>query len=252
MNELKYSWGFPPDFSTHGAAIDHLIGIVHWFMLALFVGWGIFFVYCLIRFRQRPGHTASYDSSHSKLPKVIEAAVVIFEIFLLVGMAIPVWSKVKNELPPANEAMTVRIVGQQFVWNIQYPGKDNQFGRLDPTLISDSSPLGLDPSDPAGRDDIIAINQLHFPVNQPVIVHLSSKDVIHGFNIPVLRIKQDAVPGMTIPVWFQSTQIGQFEIACAQLCGVGHAMMRGYVTVESRQDFDTWMASQSPAAGGGI
>ena len=260
MENATYGWGLPPDISTYGPAIDHLIIVVHWFMLVLFVGWGCFFVYCLIRFRQKPGHAASYESSHSKLPKALEVGVVLFEAFLLISLSFPIWSKFKTGFPPENEAMIVRVVAQQFVWNIHYPGRDRQFGKTDVKLISDSNPLGLDPSDPVGKDDIITINQLHFPVHQPVIVHLSSKDVIHSFSIPVLRVKQDAVPGSPSSVWFEATQTGNFEIACAQLCGVGHTLMRGFVSVDTPEQFNTWMAEQEsqlvpqaavPAATGG-
>ncbi|MBI3540960.1 MAG: cytochrome c oxidase subunit II [Deltaproteobacteria bacterium] len=244
MTEPKYGWGFPPNVSTYGASIDHLIVVVHWFMIALFVGWGIFFVYCLVKYRHRPGHTASYESSHSRLPKILEVGIILFEAFLLIGLSFPIWSKYRNEFPKESESTRIRIVAQQFVWNIHYPGKDGQFGKADPKFVSDSNPLGIDPSDPVGKDDIITINQLHFPVNKPVIVYLSSKDVIHSFFIPVLRVKQDTIPGMLIPVWFQAKDTGQFEIGCAQLCGVGHTLMRGFVSIDTPEEYATWMAQQ--------
>jgi len=244
METVTYGWWLPPSLSTYGPAIDRLIIIVHWFMAFLFVGWGIFLVYCLIRFRQKEGRKASYESSHSKFPKAIEIGVVLFEIFLLVGLSFPIWSKYKSEFPQKSESLEIRIIAQQFVWNIHYPGRDGTFGKGDPKFLSDSNPLGLDPNDPVGRDDIVTVNQLHFPVNKPVIAHLSSKDVIHSFFIPVLRVKQDTIPGMSIPVWWQATQTGQFEIACAQLCGVGHTLMRGFVTIHTPEQYAAWMAEQ--------
>lgn len=247
METVTYGWGFPPNVSTYGAEIDHLIVIVHWFMAILFVGWGLFLLYCLVRFRQRPGHQASYESSKSKFPKLVEIGVVVFEIFLLVGLSFPIWSKYKNEFPPENESLKIRIVAQQFVWNIHYPGQDGRFGRADPKLVSDSNPLGIDPDDSSGRDDIITVNQLHFPVGKPVIAHLTSKDVIHSLGIPVLRVKQDAIPGMEIPVWWQATKPGQFEIGCAQLCGVGHTIMKGYLTIDTPEQYAAWMAEQEAA-----
>lgn len=247
MENVQYGWWLPPDVSTHGAGIDHLIIVIHWFMAALFVGWGIYFIYCLIRFRQRSGHKARYESAHSPFPKVIEIGVVLFEIFLLVGLSFPIWSKYKNSPPPENESLKVRIIAQQFVWNIHYPGRDGQFGRTDPKFMSDANPLGQDMNDPVGKDDIITVNQFHFPVHKPVIVELSSKDVIHSFNIPVLRVKQDTIPGMKIPVWFEAKQTGQFEIACAQLCGVGHTIMRGFVSIDTTEEFAAWMAEQEKA-----
>jgi cytochrome c oxidase subunit 2 len=239
-----YGWGLPIDVSAHGAIIDQIIIIMHWFMGLLFVGWGIFFIYCLIRFRQRPGHKASAEESHSKLPKFIEVAVVIFEAAVLIGLSYPAWSKLKTNFPSEKESTVVRIVAQQFVWNIHYPGRDGAFGRTDAKLISDSNPLGIDLNDSQAKDDIITVNQLHFPVNKPVIAHLTSKDVIHSFFIPVLRVKQDANPGMVIPIWWEAKQTGQFEIACAQLCGNGHTLMRGFVSIDSPEEFKTWMTEQ--------
>lgn len=247
LNSSIYGWHLPPNVSAHGAAIDQLIHVVHWFMIALFIGWGIFLLYTLIRFRERPGRTASYESAKSKLPKLVEISVVLFEVFLLIGLSIPIWSKVKNEFPPAADSLVVRVVAQQFVWNIHYPGPDRLFGKSDPSLISDSNALGIDWNDPNAKDDIASINQFHFPVNKPVIVYLSSKDVIHSFAIPVLRVKQDAIPGMRIPVWFEAVQTGQFEIACAQLCGVGHTLMKGYVSIDTPEEFENWVKEQEAA-----
>lgn len=244
MENLTYNWWLPPNLSTYGADVDRLIIIIHWFMLALFVGWGTFLIYCLIRFRQRPGHQAIHEPRHSKFPKFLEVAVAVFEAFLLIGLSYPVWSKIRTEFPPENEALVVNVVAQQFIWNIHYPGRDSRFGRRDPKMTSDSNPLGLDMTDPAAQDDIVTSNQFHFPVNKPVIVHLSTKDVIHSFSIPVLRVKQDAIPGMSIPVWFQANQTGQFEIACAQLCGVGHTLMRGFASSDTPEQYAAWMAEQ--------
>ena len=244
MENVSYGWWFPPNLSTYGPAIDRLIVVVHWFMAALFIGWGIFFIYCLVRYRQKDGVKASYESSHSKFPKILEIGIILFEAFLLVGLSFPIWSKYKNQFPSVDQSLVVRIVAQQFVWNIHYPGRDGQFGKTDPKFISDSNPLGLDLNDAAAKDDIVTVNQLHFPVHKPVIAHISSKDVIHSFFIPVLRVKQDTIPGMSIPVWFEATQTGHFEIACAQLCGVGHTLMRGFVTIDTPEQYAAWMADQ--------
>jgi len=244
MAELKYGWGLPPDLSTHGAAIDNLIIIVHVFMVLLFVGWGIYLVYCLFRFRQRAGHTASYESARSKIPKYSEIGIVFFEAFLLVGLSFPVWSKLKTDFPEEKASTELRVIAQQFAWNIHYPGRDGTFGPTSIKLITDDNPIGVDRSDPAGRDDIISVNQLHFPVGKPVIIHLSSLDVIHSFAIPVLRIKQDIIPGLNIPIWFEATRTAKFDIACAQLCGVGHTRMRGFVTVDTEQQYQKWLKEQ--------
>jgi len=112
--------------------------------------------------------------------------------------------------------------------------------------MSPINPLGLDPNDPAGKDDITTINQLHVPVGKPVIVRLSSKDVIHSFFLPVMRVKQDVIPGQVVPVWFQAREAGNFEIACAQLCGLGHYRMRGFFIVDKADQFKSWLDNLAP------
>ena len=244
MPEEIYGWHLPPNLSVHGPQIDLLIHTVQWFMLLLFVGWGIYFVYTLLRFRARPGHKASYESTKNKLPKYVEVGVVLFEVFLLVGLSFPVWSMLKNDFPPEDEAFRVRVVAQQFAWNIQYPGRDGVFGKTFAQFVSIDNPVGIDPDDPNGKDDIVTINQFNFPVNTPVIAFISSLDVIHSFSIPVLRVKQDAIPGSEIPIWWEATGTGAFEIQCAQLCGVGHSRMRGFVTIQTEEEYIAWMKDQ--------
>ena len=246
MDEKIYGWWLPPDVSVHGAKIDQLMSVLHWFMLLLFVGWGIFFVYCLVRFRARPGRVAMYMPVKGIATKYIEAFVVVVEIFLLFGLSMPVWLAYKNNVPDAKKALHVRLVAEQFAWNFQYPGKDGKFGKNDSSLISGDNPLGVDPEDPAGKDDVVTVNNLHLPTNRPVIVDVSSKDVIHSFNIPVLRVKQDTIPGQQVSVWFEATQTGHFELACAQLCGLGHYRMRGDVLIDTPEDFAKWQAENAP------
>jgi cytochrome c oxidase subunit 2 len=149
-------------------------------------------------------------------------------------------------VPDASKALHVRMVAEQFAWNFQYPGKDGKFGKTDTSQISGDNPLGIDTEDPAGKDDLVTVNNLHIPVHRPVIVDVSSKDVIHSFNIPVLRVKQDTVPGQLISVWFEATQPGHFELACAQLCGLGHYRMRGDVLIDTPEDFAKWEAENAP------
>jgi cytochrome c oxidase subunit 2 len=171
-------------------------------------------------------------------------AVAIVEVALLLFYAIPAWATRVKQLPSENEAVIVRVVGEQFAWNIQYPGADGRFGRTDPKLVTADNPLGLDRTDPNAKDDVSTINQLNIPVNRPVLVHLSSKDVIHSFGLYEMRVKQDAIPGMDIPVWFIPNRVGEYEIACSQLCGLGHYRMRGFITVQNQTDYQAWMADQ--------
>ena len=163
---------------------------------------------------------------------------------LLVGYAIPAWVTRVAQFPPESEAFVVHVVGEQFAWNIHYPGPDGKFGRTDVGLMAADNPLGLDKSDPAAKDDITTINQLTLPVDKPVLVHLSSKDVIHSFGLYEMRVKQDAVPGLDMPVWFIPNRLGEYEISCSQLCGLGHFRMRGFITVQTAADYQKWYDDQ--------
>jgi cytochrome c oxidase subunit 2 len=136
------------------------------------------------------------------------------------------------------------LIGEQFAWNVHYPGPDGKFGRTDIAKVTADNPLGLDRADAAAKDDITTINQLYLPVNRTVLIQLSSKDVIHSLGLIEMRVKQDAIPGMTMPVWFVPTRVGEYEIACSQLCGLGHFRMRGFVTIQSDADFRKWFDDQ--------
>lgn len=198
--------GLPPDGSAHGPAIDHLIGLVHWLMLLLFVGWGVFYILTLIRFRRSRQPKANYSGVKSHFSSYLEVGVLVAEIILLAGFSIPLWSKRVDAFPAEKDATVVRIVAEQFAWNVHYPGPDGKFGRTSIDLIDSDNPLGLDRSDPAAKDDITTINQLNLPVGKPVLIYLSSKDVVHSFNLPDFRVKQDVIPGQMIPVWFTPTK----------------------------------------------
>lgn len=249
MNFSYKNLWLPPDISTHGAGIDNIIVIVHWIMLVLFVGWGLFIVVALVRFRAREGHSADHQGVTSHFSSYVEVAVAVVEVFLLIGLSIPVWAAVKGVPPTPSEAdMVIRVVAEQFAWNVHYPGADGKFGRTDINLVDQTNPLGIDGDDPAAADDITTINQLHFPVGKQVLVNLSSKDVIHSFSLPTMRVKQDAIPGMTVPVWFEAKETGQGEINCAQLCGLGHYRMKGFFTVDTEEEFAAWLAEQAEAA----
>jgi cytochrome c oxidase subunit 2 len=237
--------GLPIQASTHAGEIDHMISLVHWLMLVLFVGWGAFFVYVLVRFRQGANPRASYTGAKGKISKGLEVGVAVVEVILLVFYAIPAWATRVRDFPAENEAVVVRVVAEQFAWNVQYPGGDGVFGRRDVKLVAADNPIGIDRTDPNAKDDVITINQLNVPVNRPVLVHLSSKDVIHSFGLFEMRVKQDAVPGLDIPVWFIPNRVGDYEIACSQLCGLGHYRMRGFVKVQEDAEFRSWLAEEA-------
>ena len=240
----KFLAMFPIQASTHAAEVDHMTILVHWLMLVLFVGWGLFFLFVLFRFRKSANPVASYTGAKGKISKGLEVGVAVIEVFLLVFYAIPAWAKRVKAFPAESEAVVVRVVAEQFAWNIHYPGPDGKFGRTDIALVAADNPLGLDRRDPDAKDDITTINQLNLPVDRPVLVHLSSKDVIHSFGLYEMRVKQDAIPGMNIPVWFIPNRVGEYEIACSQLCGLGHFRMRGFITIQSAADYKKWYDDQ--------
>jgi cytochrome c oxidase subunit 2 len=251
----------PVEASAHARQLDNLTAIVHWFMIVLFVGWGIFFVYSLFRFRKGRNPVASYEGAKGHFSTYGEAAVVLVEVALLVGFAVPIWAARVGTVPDEQNAVRVRIVAEQFAWNAQYPGADGVFGRTDVKLVTAGmNPLGLDPNDPAGKDDVITLNQLHLPVGRKVLIDLSSKDVIHSLFLPQMRVKQDAIPGQTIPVWFEPTMVTPpesslpgcaatktcWEIACAQLCGITHYRMRGFYQIHDAAGYEQWLSENAP------
>ncbi len=261
MQQFLARW-MPIDASAHGAELDYMNALVHWVMAALFVGWAVYFVYVLFRFRAGRSPKAVYEGTKSHFSVWVEGGVVVVEAILLIGFAIPAWAKWVTPHPEEEDALVVRVVAEQFAWNVHYPGGDGIFGAQKPELMDASNPLGLDRSDPAAADDIVTINQLHLPVNRPVTIRLSSKDVIHSFSLPVMRVKQDTIPGMEIPVHFKPVMAtpaeAQFpecaaektcwEIGCSQLCGLGHFRMRGFLTVHPPGGFEAWLAEQAADA----
>lgn len=241
----------PVDISTHGQEVDLMIGLVHWLMLALFLVWAPYFLYTLYRFRASKHPEASYEGSQSGWSSYLEGGVVVAEAILLVGFAFPVWNELKHDFPSLEEAVEVNVVAEQFNWNFHYPGPDGAFGERDPALVDvQTNPLGLNLDDPAAQDDIVSVNEMHLPVDRPVVVNLSSKDVVHSFSVPALRVKQDAVPGLEIPIWFEATETGEYEIACAQLCGNSHYRMRGFLEIHAPDAFEAWLQDQEPVGGG--
>ncbi len=210
-------------------------------MFLMFVVWGLFFAYCLIRFRRgknpQASRTAPLGTAASFAP---DALVLAFEIFLIFFLGLPLWSHVKVDFPNEADSNVVELVGEQFAWGFQYAGPDGQMGRRDPQQISSGNTIGIDLSDPASADDIISLNELHVPLGKPTLLYMTSKDVIHSFFVPEFRVKQDIMPGMRIPLWFEPIKTGAFEIGCAQLCGLGHYRMRGEVIVHTPEEFETW------------
>ena len=237
----------PVAASAHAGDVDQIMALVHWLMLVLFVGWSIFFVYVLVRFRRGANPAANHHGVRGRWSTWVEGGVLAAEVVLLAFFSIPAWSARVDAFPSEQQSTVVRVVAEQFAWNVHYPGRDGRFGRTDIALLSATNPIGLDRADPAGRDDLTTINRLNLPVGRPVIVYLSSKDMVHSFTLPQMRVKQDAVPGIVQPVWFTPTRTGEWEIPCSQLCGLGHYRMRGFYTIQTQADFDTWLSAETAA-----
>jgi len=219
---------FPLDISTTGHVVDQLFWLAAGLTGVAFLLVVAALGYFLLRYRARPDRRAYYTHGDSRGAICVTSGLALL-VFLLIDVNLAyhdhaAWEAVWGAPPSVKEALRVEIMPEQFAWNIRYAGPDGVFRTA---------------------DDVTTINQLHVPANRPVIVQLSSKDVIHSFFLPNLRIKMDAVPGMVTSLYFQAKTPGTYEIACAEHCGFGHYRMRGFLVVESKEAFNTWMAEQT-------
>ena len=239
--------GFPADISLHGHRIDDLFYLTTYLTGIAFILVVAALVYFLIRYRQREGHTAYYTHGENRgaltFHLVLGALVFIMDVAVIYNEFFA-WDALWAHPPAQEDAFVVRVVSERFAWNVHYPGDDGVFGATDPALFAEDNLIGLDEWDPNAEDDLVTINNLHVPVNQPVLVELVSKDVLHSFFLPNLRVKQDVVPGLTTKIWFEATQTGNFEIACAELCGLGHYRMRGFLTVDTPEGLEAWIEEE--------
>lgn len=241
--------GLPLVASEHGQNVNTLVIYVHWLMFALFVGWLAYFLFTLWRFNSKRNPKADYVGVKNHATSYIEITVALIELFLLAVIAVPLWARAVDKFPETDKSTVIQIVAQQFDWNVRYPGKDGVFGRQDMKFVSDNNSFGVDTNDVAGRDDVQTQTIIHAVVDKDVIIYISSKDVIHSFKVISMRVTQDAIPGMRIPIHFKPTKVGTYQVYCAQLCGGGHAgMARGMLVVESQSDFDKWLAGKTPGA----
>lgn len=211
--------------STYAGSIDGIIMLVFvlvgfWFLLAE----GVFF-WLIWRFRARPGEKSQYLTGKEKHVKrwitIPHALVLVCDVFIIVG-SIRVWYHVKQQLPEADS--TIRIIGQQWAWTFQHPGPDNE----------------LDTA-----DDIFTVDELHVEVDKTYHFRLESRDVLHSFSVPVFRLKQDAVPGRAITGWFQPSRVGEHDIQCAEICGIGHGIMAARIHIEDANQHAEWIAENS-------
>jgi cytochrome c oxidase subunit 2 len=230
----------PAPASTHAAEFDAVLNAVHGEGGLIFASWLVVFVVMLWRFRARPGRAPGAPAGAWPLAAIV--AVVLGDVWLLAGSALPAWWR-RAEPPPAG-AVEVRVVGEQYAWNVHYPGLDGRFGRTDRSLITAADPIGIDRTDPAGQDDFVLINLLVLPQGRTAVVHLAAKDVIHSFTLAEMRVKQDVTPGLPAATWFTPTATGSWEIGCSQLCGLGHYRMRGVFEVRAEAEWKAFVAEE--------
>ncbi len=246
---LLHIFGLPPAASTYAADIDFGLRLLFASIIFIFFSWSVYLAYLVFRYRNKPGSRAEYEKSAGISKAMMPGAIVlVLEMILIIVWEIPVWGKIKEEIPQDSNKIEINVLAQQFAWNIQYPGPDGKFGRRKKELVNFSNPIGLDYNDPAAKDDVVLANELHLPLGKMAVIHLMSMDVIHDFAVPEFRIKQDIVPGMDIPLWITPTKVGTYDLACAQLCGFGHSLMVGHVIVQSPEDFAAWLKSKAPVS----
>lgn len=240
------TWWLPVGASAATAWIDHQFTLTFIIMGIVFVAAQLSLGYLVWRYRDRP---SSPPVSYSHGNTTLEILWTTLTTILFVGlnlMGSSVWASQRFD-PAETGAVQVEATGMQFAWYFRYPGADGTYGRTKPSLMDPSSggeaAVGLDTTDPASKDDVVA-GTMYLPVNREVDLSLRSVDVIHDLFVPQLRFKQDAVPGLNIHMHFKPTAIGEYEIACAELCGLGHYKMHGMVHVVSQEDFDKWLAAR--------
>ena len=250
MVSLINKWfGIPELASEHGELVDHMLGLVHWFMLLLFIGWSIFLCIVFYRFNQKRNPKGDYHGVRGHASTHIEIGVVIVEAILLLGFAFPLWAKQSVDYPTSPDTVKLRALGEKFLWNFQYAGNDHMLGAMSVKHINPSTgnPTGKDPRDPNSKDGVVSPS-LKLPVNRPVIIDVRSKDVIHNLALVPMRAAQDATPGIHAHMWFKPVKTGTWDIICGQLCGPGHAQMKAVLEVVDQKEFDEWLKGQSENA----
>jgi cytochrome c oxidase subunit 2 len=237
------SW-LPPLASRHGAGIDRMLAYLLLTTGALLLVGHLVLAWFIFRYGR--ADRVSFRTASVRTERSWGLALGLLMTVLAEGgvlaLGLPVFDEYFVTKPPA-DAIAIEVTGEQFAWNVRYPGPDGRFGRTVADLIGINNPLGIDPADPAGRDDRLEINNVYLEVDRAASVVLRSKDVIHSFYLPHHRVKQDAMPGMRIPIWFVPTAEGEYEIACAELCGLAHYRMKGKLHVLSTEDYRDWSAA---------
>ncbi len=237
-------WWWTP-IASNWDYIDHTLVITFWITGFVFSAVVLFMAYCVWRFRHREGQTAHYEPESKRLEWWLTVVTGV-GVAAMLAPGLYVWSQF---ITVPKDATDVEVVAQQWQWSFRLPGADGKLGTSNSHLISSDNPLGVNPDDPAGQDDVIVeAADLHLPIGKPVKMLLRSIDVLHDFYVPEFRAKMDMIPGSVTYFWFTPTRTGSFEVLCAELCGTGHAFMRGVVAVDSEQDYQAWLQEQSTFA----
>jgi cytochrome c oxidase subunit 2 len=243
---IAKTWWLPPGASASAALIDHHFTITFILMGVVFLAAQLILGYFVWKYRDR-GTQSPARYSHGN--NTLEIVWTVLTTILFVGlnlMSSSIWASERFR-PAAPGALQVEVTGMQFAWYFRYAGPDGKFGATKPELVDPSaggeSAIGLDSSDAASKDDVVT-GTMYLPVNREVEVILKAHDVIHSFFVPAMRFKQDAVPGIAIRMHFTPISTGDYEIACAELCGLGHYKMHGMLKVVTQEEFDKWLAAR--------
>jgi cytochrome c oxidase subunit II len=239
-------WWLPRNVNMFGHEIDFIFYLILWLTGVTAVAVFSVMIYFLVKYRARPGIPAIHSHGNNAL-EVIWTTIPVFIFLALAIYGNEQWTQMRLRTPPA-DALPVAVVGEQFGWNVRYPGPDGKLGKMVASKVGKDNPFGIDPADPEGLDDFTTYNDIVFPLNRPVRLYLGSKDVIHAFYVPEFRLYQDMVPGRVYDfVWLKAEATGNFQLACNQLCGQGHYKMFGKLSVVEEADYQTWVKSKTPA-----
>ena len=241
---LLSPWWWTP-IASNWSYIDNTIELTFWITGIVFVAVVLFVAYCIFNFRHEEGRKAIYEPENKKLELWLTIATGI-GVAAMLAPGLFVWGQYVTV--PAN-ATELEVVGQQWQWSYRLPGKDGKLGTTFTNLITPENPLGVNPRDANGQDDLVVEGgEIHVPLGKPVKILLRAVDVLHDFYVPEFRAKMDIIPGMVTYFWFTPTRTGTFDVLCAELCGVGHHMMRGKVMVDTEADYQTWLEQQKTFA----